>query len=280
MQIGECVPLFREEPFAARGLKLDTRQSPGGALILNSLLGNGLDVGFSNMVSPILAASQGADVVAIAGLTYEDSKYTGHALVAKPGAGISEASGLIGKTIAVNTLRNIDHLMLLSWLRDGGVKPQDIRLVEVPFPKMTTVLQGGEVDAIAIVEPFLSMALRQGLSEVANYYVVKEAPAVEVTSYFARKAWLNENAEAAIAFREALGENIKYYAENPGEFRRALRTLTGLDEETVENLRLPAFGYLPTASGIKYLITRLRAEAFLEREVIAESMVWNEPPGN
>lgn len=273
MQISECVPLFKEDIFLKHGLKLELKQATGGAVILSSLLGGGLDVGFSNLVSPILARSQGADVVAFAGCTYEDSKYSGHALMVDPASGIKSARDLVGKTIAINTLRNIDHLMLLSWLRDQGVSGNDIKLMEVPFPRMATMLQGKEVSAIAVVEPFLAIASQQGYKSIGNYYVTKSVGRVEVTSYIAKSAWLSENSQTAKAFKDALGESIDYYSSRPAEFREAIRSLTKLDKKFTDEINLPAFAKMPTAEGVDYLIKRLKEENFLEKPVDAKSVI-------
>lgn len=274
MQISECVPLFREEAFAKHGLKLDLKQSPGGAVILNSLMGDGIDIGFSNLVSPILARSQGADILSIAGCTYEDATYSGHSLVVSAGSEVKTSKDLTGRTIALNTLRNIDHLMLLSWLRSEGVSDPDVKLIEVPFPRMTTVLRSKDVAAIAVVEPFLTMAKKEGGTVLGNYYILKGVPRVEVTSYFAKRNWLSKNEKVALAFREALSESVAFYTSHPGEFREAIRALTKLDKSITDAIQLPAFSDTPTEAGLSFLASRLKEEKFLERPVSIPELLW------
>lgn len=276
MVLSDCAPLFNTKIFEDNGLKLELKQAPGGAVILNGVIGDSLDLGFSNLVSPILARAQGIDVVAAAGSSFEDDAHSRHALVVKKGSPIKGAQDLKGKTVAVNTLRNIDHLMLIRWLRLNGLSADSIRLVEVPFPRMDTVLMQGNVDAVAIVEPFLTKAKEAGHSSVGDYYVGSGGEKIEVTSYFAKRSWLAKNSFTAKKFQKALAEAITQANGDEKQFRELIRQVTGIDQNTSVKMGLPGFSSIPTKAGFEFLIKEAKQSHFIEADVKPEDLLWNQ----
>ena len=77
-------------------------------------------------------------------------------ILALPKSGIKGPAGLAGKTIAVNLTNNIQTLLTNAELKANGVNPASVRYVVVPFPNMAAALRAGQVDAISVVEPFLT----------------------------------------------------------------------------------------------------------------------------
>ena len=53
-------------------------------------------------------------------------------------------------------------------VRKAGGDPAKVKFVELPFPDMPAALQAGQVDAIFVVEPFLTAALGAGRRKVAS----------------------------------------------------------------------------------------------------------------
>lgn len=207
--IADCPPLLNEAVFARHGIRLQLEVPASGAVILPSVIDGGFDVGFTNLVSRLLARAQGIDLVAFAGCTYEDAEHARHGLMTMPGSEIHEPSQLKAKTVAVNTLRNIDHLLLNRWMRAHELLQDDVTLIEVPFPRMDTVLQKKDLDAIAVVEPFLTKARLNDRSLLSDYFIFKDNTYVEVTSYCATGRWLQANRQFAFDFGDALAESVQ-----------------------------------------------------------------------
>ncbi|MDB5559933.1 MAG: hypothetical protein JWQ36_2867, partial [Enterovirga sp.] len=84
--------------FAAEGLEIDTTPTSGGAIGIPALMSGQLQVAYSNVVSIILAASQGLDLVVFAAADEtSDAPPDLAGLVAKPGAGFKDGKALEGK---------------------------------------------------------------------------------------------------------------------------------------------------------------------------------------
>lgn len=79
--------------------------------------------------------SRGAPVrLAAAGAIYRRQAPTA-GLVAAPGAKIAGARDLVGKRIGIDQANTIAHIALLKWLKRNGRSADDVRLVEIPFPR-------------------------------------------------------------------------------------------------------------------------------------------------
>ncbi|MBK9628323.1 MAG: ABC transporter substrate-binding protein [Flavobacteriales bacterium] len=160
--ITDCAQMYvaiEKGYFAEGSLDVRLEKLAGGPKVLEALAGKSLDIGFSNVVSVFLAKEQGLDFSLIYGGSVEDSLHAFSSILVSGGSNITTLADLRGKTIAVNTRRNIVELALGERLRSNGLTLSDVNLVEMPFPNMESVLESGDVAAIAVVEPFVSFAL-------------------------------------------------------------------------------------------------------------------------
>jgi NitT/TauT family transport system substrate-binding protein len=79
-------------------------------------------------------------------------------VVVLPHSGVTKPGQLVGKTIAVNILSDIQTMTANEVLRANDVDPSRIHYVVVPFPSMAAALAAHRIDAAYEVEPFLSEA--------------------------------------------------------------------------------------------------------------------------
>jgi NitT/TauT family transport system substrate-binding protein len=92
------------------------------------------------------------------------------ALVARKGLRIRGARGLIGKKVAIESPNQIPHVAIRRWLGRNGVSEARIEFRTISFPQMLAPLARGEVDAAVLPEPYLTLALQQGATRVANVF--------------------------------------------------------------------------------------------------------------
>jgi hypothetical protein len=144
-------------------------------------------------------------------------------------ASIRTAADLAGKRVAVNTLKNIGDSTIRASVRKAGGDPSSIRFVEPPFPDMPAALQAGRVDAVWVVEPFLSASLAEGGRLVASNYV-NTAPDLTVAVYFASEKLIKDDPDLVKRFTEAMTESLAYADAHPDEARQVLTTYTQIDE--------------------------------------------------
>jgi ABC-type nitrate/sulfonate/bicarbonate transport system substrate-binding protein len=71
------------------------------------------------------------------------------------------------------------NYLLRYWMASSGIDPdQDIRLVIIPPPQMTSQLEKGEVDGYCVGEPWSAMAVREGIGRVliTGYEIWNNSP--------------------------------------------------------------------------------------------------------
>ena len=239
--LGEDQGFFDDED-----IDLSLESGQGGAAILPGVQSGQFQFGFSNNTSLLVAKEQGIDVQVVA----PGNSSTGEvgddfsAVVAQPGSGITDATDLEGKRVAVNTLDNIGSTTINKAVRDAGGDPSSIKYVELGFPDMPGALAGGQVDAAWVVEPFLTITTGQGAKPVVWNFAEASgdgsAPLM-IASYFTTGATAEANGDLVDRFSAAMEKSLAYAEENPDEVRRILRTYTELDQQTAEQVTLPSF---------------------------------------
>lgn len=121
-----------------------------------------------------------------------------------PSSGIKSAKDLAHKKIAVNAKANIQTLLTNSALQTAGVNPASVTYVPVPFPKMGAALTSHKVDAISVVEPFITEnELGLGAQPVMSTCTGATA-SFPISGYFATSSFLQKYPNTARAFAHAV----------------------------------------------------------------------------
>jgi NitT/TauT family transport system substrate-binding protein len=226
--------------FSQRSIDLSLSTSQGGAAIVPGVVSGQFQIGFSNVTSLLVAASKGLPLkvvcngVASTGDAAKD--YSG--VVVKAGSPIRSAADLAGRTVAVNTLKNIGDTTVRASVRKAGGDPKAVKFVELAFPDMPAALQAGRVDAIWVVEPFLTAATAAGGRMVAANYV-DAAPNLTVATYFTSIALTKTKPDLVKRFTEAMTESLKYADAHPDEVRQVLGTYTQISADVAAKIALP-----------------------------------------
>jgi NitT/TauT family transport system substrate-binding protein len=186
-----------------------------------------------------VAASKGLPIKVVCNgvaSTGDAKDYSG--VVVKAGSPIHSAADLAGRTVAVNTLKNIGDTTVRASVRKAGGDPKAVKFVELAFPDMPAALQAGRVDAIWVVEPFLTAATAAGGRVVAANYV-DAAPNLTVATYFTSVALTKSNPDLVKRFTEAMNESLRYADAHPDEVRQVLGTYTQIAADVAAKIALP-----------------------------------------
>jgi NitT/TauT family transport system substrate-binding protein len=225
--------------FTSRNIELTLEAGQGGAAIVPGVVSGQFQFGFSNVTSLLIAQSRGLPLKVVSNgvaSTGKDKADFGGVVVKD--ASIRTAADLAGKRVAVNTLKNIGDSTIRASVRKAGGDPSSIRFVELPFPDMPAALQAGRVDAVWVVEPFLSASLSQGGRLVASNYV-DTAPNLTVAVYFTSQKLIKDDPDLVKRFTAAMTESLAYADAHPDEARQVLTTYTQIDEAVIKDLTLP-----------------------------------------
>ena len=226
--------------FKDEKLTIKPQLAEGGAAIAPAVLSGDFQIGFSNTISLLIAASKDLPVQIISQgvLGGEDeSEAWADLLVLKDGP-IEDGKDLEGKTIAVNTLNNICEVTIKASLEKDGVNVDELKFTEVPFPDMNAALEQKRVDGACVVEPFVSQG-KAGAAKGIDPFYVRTAPDLTVATYFTTREYAEQNADVVDRFVSAMGKSLEYAQSHPDEVRQVLLDYTEIPPEAVEAIKLP-----------------------------------------
>jgi len=203
--------------------------------IKEALISNKMQAAF--MVAPMAIAlrSQGVPIR----IVYLGHRY-GSAVVVRKDGPVKTFPDLKGRTIAIPSRFSDERLIVFRVLKHFGMKPSDIKMVEMAPPDVAGALAAGAIDAFSMGEPFPSQAEMGGFGKIlfnAREYwpdymscvlVVRqdlidrrpEAVQVLVDGIARSGLWL----EKGRPYREHAAEFVGrfYYNQNPALLRWAL----------------------------------------------------------
>jgi NitT/TauT family transport system substrate-binding protein len=210
--------------FDARGIDVTPVILNSGEQATKELLSGQLQFTFSNYVTTILAASQGAQLRLVADGS-QVLPNTNDLMVAR-NSPIRNVAQLRGKTIAVNAIGNIATMMTDSTLRASGVPVGSVRYTVMPFPDMAAALAAHTVDAAWMAEPFITESGEQtGAEELAD---TASGPMANfpIAGYATLRSYAQANPAVVAEFTAALVQ-AQALAANRSVVEQAIATYIG-----------------------------------------------------
>jgi NitT/TauT family transport system substrate-binding protein len=237
LYVGMAQGFFKQEK-----LTIEPQLAEGGAQIVTSTVSGEYQIGFSNTTSLIIAASKKLPLKIIAQGVLGASKPTPDqawdAVLVKKGSSIASPKDLEGKTVSVNTLQNVGPLTINTALDQRGVDYSKLKYLEVPFPDANAALQAGRVDAVWVVEPFVSQGKAEGSRPLLFPYE-ETAADFTVATYFATDQYISENEDVVDRFVRAMNKSLEYAQGHPEAVRKAVLDYTQIPPPAAKAMNLP-----------------------------------------
>ncbi|MCT2587706.1 ABC transporter substrate-binding protein [Actinophytocola gossypii] len=209
---------------------------------LPGTLGRSFDIALSVPTTVISAAQQGIPVTQVSGATLDvEDNPTGFVIGSKK-AGVTDITKLAGKTLGVLTETGTTHVATKAWLKQEGVDPASVNIVQVDGPSQADQLAAGRVDAVETVMPFATGVLNNNPDAVnlGDPYL-KLADELAAILWISRQDWAARNADVIADFRTALDEAAEFIATNDERARAVLKEYTGLPDAAIKEAVLPTY---------------------------------------
>jgi N-methylhydantoinase B len=205
--------------FAKHGLDVTIQLIPIAPTLIGALRAGSIQVGSVTPPALILANDGGLDLVTILGGTRARRTNPTISLIARTDSGIKTAADLRGKRVGVPGLSSVLDIVFREWLVENKVDPKTVTIIEAPFPTMNDQLKGGTLDAVAAVEPFRALMLKDGVGyKVADYFsAVKDG--LSIVLYAATRQWAEANKPTIAALRASIVDAIAFIDQNPDKAR-------------------------------------------------------------
>jgi NitT/TauT family transport system substrate-binding protein len=277
MRIGDLSPFFLAvEKGFFKGVNLDVNLASmvGGAAIMPALASGSINIGWSNVISIFQGHLQGFDFRFVAnGAINKRGTNDIFGLCVGPDSPIKSARDLSGKTVAVNTLRNIMHATTARWIDSNGGNSSTVKWVELPFPQMASALVNRKIDAYGSPEPFITVPVENKQARLLGRQLGAIAPRLLIASYFGSEAWISKNVPLVRGFVEALTRGIDAHNADPEEAKAVLAKNTKLKPEFFKTMPLPAFEKKLLVSDLQPMIEVALRYKFIDRKFPVKDLV-------
>ncbi|WP_219468757.1 ABC transporter substrate-binding protein [Nonomuraea rhizosphaerae] len=257
--------------FDEQNIDLTITPVQGGAAAISGAVSGQFQFAFANTTSLLTAKQQGLDVKVVSNgvsSTSEQGKDFSAVLVKKDSP-IKAAAELTGKKISVNQLKNIGDTTVRASVRKAGGDPSKIEFIEMPFPDAPAALDAGRVDAIWVVEPFVSQAISQGARPVA-WNFADAAPNLTVAMYFTTG---KTDADLTKRFTTAIRKSLEYADGHPDEVREILKTYTKIAPEVIAKMYLPKWPAEVNKQSVQTIADLAQADGILKDKVDVSALV-------
>ncbi|MDQ0457802.1 taurine ABC transporter substrate-binding protein [Rhizobium paknamense] len=206
----------------------------GGGDVIRALASGGVDVGEAGSSPIAAAASQGLPIKLFWIL---DDIANAEQLVARNGSGINSIADLKGKTVATPFV-STSHYQLMFALKEAGLSPQDVKLVNLRPQEIAAAWERGDIDATFVWAPTLDIAKKTGkvIASAGDFAAKGKATfdGIVVTDSFAA-----ENRDFLVTFVKLLSEADADYRRNAAKWTpdsaevKAVAKWTGAKPEDV-----------------------------------------------
>jgi NitT/TauT family transport system substrate-binding protein len=143
--------------------------------------------------------------------------------------------------VAINTLKSMGDLAIRETVRKDGGDLGAVKFVELPFPDRPAALEGGDVDAVWLPEPFVGGLVGGGATLVT--YATQAAVSGFPTQYiFTSEKLAKSEPDLVKAMTAALQESLEYADEHPDEVKASAAELIGIPPEALAGAEVEAFG--------------------------------------
>ncbi|PSK98879.1 NitT/TauT family transport system substrate-binding protein [Murinocardiopsis flavida] len=252
--------------FEKRGIDLKLEIGSGGAAAVPGVVSGNFEFAFGNVTSLLVARDENLPLKVIANGVNSNGKEGGDfsAVVVPEDSPVKGPEDLEGKTVSANNLKNIGDTTVRNSVREAGGDPAAVDFVEMGLPEMSPALDKGQIDAAWVVEPFVSIALKDGHREIASNYAEFDK-SLTVATYFTSEQMLAEEPELMEDIAAALEESMAYADENPDEVRRIIGSYTEIEPALIDDMRLPRFQPEVDRDSVQKVADLARKDGLLEK---------------
>lgn len=266
---------IKKKYFEAEGLEVELKKIQGGAQAIPGLINKELDFTFGNWVSFFAAQSKDA-AKQVEGIKLIADGYQAKPdmflILAAGDSGIKSPQDLAGKTIAINTFKNIAELTAKATLEAANVDPKSVTFKEMPFPDMQAAIQNKTVDAAFMVEPFITRAQR-----AAGQVKVLDAAAgptdnIPIAGYATSGQFAKENPKTVAAFQRAIAKGQADAADRP-TVEPLLVEYAQVDKETAALVHFGAFPTTLDATRLQRVTELMQRYGLLDKAMDVKPMM-------
>lgn len=202
--------------FEEEGIEIELSNGQGADKVMSAVLSDNIHIGFAGPEASIYVYNEGKEdyTQIFAQLTQRDGSF----LVAREQDPDFTWDKLKGKHILPGRKGGVPYMALEYVIRNHGLDPYKDMLLDnsIQFALMAGAFTSGTGDYVTLFEPTASMLEAEGKGYIVAS-VGAEAGQIAYTGYFAKKSYIEENADIIERFTKAIYRGQQWVAEHSAE---------------------------------------------------------------
>jgi|GEM_PF-38412 len=199
--------------FADEGLDVELSNGGGADKVMSAVLSGNVDIGFAGPEASIYVYNEGKEDYTE--VFAQVTKCDGSFLVGREKDASFTWDKLAGKHILPGRKGGVPYMAFEYAIRKNGMDPASDLLLDnsIQFDNMTGAFLGGTGDYVTMFEPTASSVEAEGKGYIVAA-VGEEAGEMPYTAYFAKKSFIEKNADMIQRFTNAVYKGQKWVAEH------------------------------------------------------------------
>ena len=259
--------------FAKNGMDAEIKITTLNPIIPASLVSNSVQIGAPTPTVFLQAVDSGLDLVVIAGVSIVTQGLKSVAVAVRRDSPITTARDFAGKTVGVPGLNAVLHVTLQLWLDKNGVEPKSVRFVEGALPVLGDLLKQGQVDAVVLVDPFLTRSVQANTAKVVAYFLPEVAAGQQTMYYATTREWAEKNPKKVAAFRQG-PEATTFIKANTDKARKDTGKYFKVPPAVLQTLAMPETTPVVTPEQINYWNDVMPKLGMLKNRIDPRKVLW------
>lgn len=245
----------------------------GGSVLVSGVVSGSMQVAGPTLPTILQGIDGGLPYKIIAGLNVPARTHQEYAVVVGNKANIVNANGFVGKTVGVNTLNAMLHVLFQSYLLRNGVDLKSVRFVELPFPQMGDVMKQGTVDAVVSAQPFVNRMVDNKVGSIGPDFMKGLPEGLPLLAFVASDGYVAKNPDVIRRFKVSLKEAEAIVAANPKKAIETSNTFLKMPPAALAHVELPALQLDLDKEKIKIWTEIMKSMSLLQNDIDPKSIV-------
>jgi len=248
--------------FNRAGLDTQLVMLAKGNLVISLVVGTGADVGIANVGAIAAAHSRQIPFYVIAPGAISAIGAPPVVVVAVMNdSPINNAAQLTGKTVALSALGDLEQAAVMNWIDNTGGDARHVLFVETPHADQLLALRAKRVDAVVLVEPWITSE-KKDLRFIGRPYDVLGRE-IMTHAWIANRGWYESNTAVAQRFTMAIRAAARWCNANPAATASMLEAITKVPRTQILKMNRVRFGETLAANELQPIINVMARYGFI-----------------
>ncbi len=230
--------------FERNGLNVELVEFRNGNEAIAAHQGGSVDILLTIPGTSMAARERGFDLVLLT--QSETAKTQGPdsgAIIVRSDSPYKTVKDLEGKRVGLGAPRSQYSVAVEKAFQNKGADPKKVQFAEVPFFSHADMLRSGQIDAVAVLDPWITQLINSGAGRNLSWFYVDSVPGQPIGAWWTKSTFIQKNPEGAQRFVRAMHEAIDYMMADPARARKNVAAYTGMDPALVEQMPINEWNY-------------------------------------